>query len=215
MHNPIKKLFIFILLALVLVAPAWGQGKEEKEIRKMYEDYDKAVTLKNAEKALEYVTESSVGYFDFALMLAQNASREDLSRLGIMEKIEVLRIRQEYTAEQIAQETGRNLLAKHIEAGLTVREHLPVEDLGAIKVDGELATAEILADGKASGYLLQFQREDGVWKVDLVSLFSMSGSLLDMMLAAQSMTHDQYLQRLIPMTTGRQLKESDWQPVAR
>lgn len=210
-----KKHFFILLSGLMLAITAWGQSKEEKEIRKVYQAYDYAVKAKMAGDALAHVTESTLGYYDFALMKAQNSSREVLSQSGIMEKIEVLKIRQGYTPEQMGTVTGKEIFEQRVREGLSAREHLPFENLGSIKVDGELATAEILDKGKPSGYFLQFQREDGDWKVDLVSLFSVSASMLDMMLSAQSMTHDQYLQRLIPMTTGKQLTEADWQPAGR
>jgi hypothetical protein len=86
-------------------------------------------------------------------------------------------------------------------------------EIGEVKVEGNFANGQLVAYGEKSPLYFQFNKEAGIWKLDLTSLFPTSNAGLKKMLTSDGKTDNEFIFQTLEMLTGKKVADDIWKPL--
>src|SRR5688572_748402 len=105
-----KKIIALTLVLLLTGFSAIAQKKEEKAVRKAFEDYKTAILNDKGTEAVNYVDSRTLKYYGDIAELVRSADSAKIQTLTIFDKLMVLLIRVRATKEDILAFNGQSLL---------------------------------------------------------------------------------------------------------
>jgi hypothetical protein len=204
---------IFLLSISVLISPgAFSQKKEEKLVRKTFDQYKKAILNQDGEEALKYLDGNTLQYYSDVLGYVRNADSLQLSKLSILDKVMVLIIRHNTPRETLLSFDGRSLLKYAVDQGM-IGDNVNSAEIGEIIIEENFAKGEVLSNGKGSSIYFHFYKENDQWKIDLTSIFDLTNMAFGGIIAQSGLEENVYLMQLLELMTGRAPDETIWKPV--
>jgi hypothetical protein len=196
-----------------------GQAAPEQEapeaaagVRAAFAAYKSAATAGDGDGAAALVDRATLAYYGRALEQARTAPPDAVRALPPLDKLVVLSIRHRVAPERLAALDGRGLVALGVADGWIGREGTAHLELGAVSVNGDVATAPVRADGQPAPFAITFRREDGGWRVDLTSVHAATAQALDAALAQRGMDADRFIEAALAQATGRPVSPQIWDP---
>lgn len=162
-----------------------ADGPEQAEVRKLLEAYKAAIYANDGPAAAALASKRTLDYFDEARKLALYASRAELKEKPLFDQMMVLILRARLPVADVEASDGKTLFARGVSEGWTgaVARNF---DAGPIAIDGD--TAVIMSQPKPwlkgeqdKGF--RAYREDGHWKLDVISVASLAVVRMDAQLA--------------------------------
>lgn len=216
----LKKIIIWVFCFLFLSCSTEPSNKTENidllstenQVRQAYDHYKNKVIEGNGDEVLRCVSSNTIRYYSSLLQMANNADSLQLESADLLVKFSVLAIRHSLNWAMLRAMNGERLFKYAIENGLIGRETNKTE-IGAIKIMNENnAKAELIIKGKSTGIYTDFIKEQGVWKVDLISLLKANELGLKKMIQKQKMTENQSIMFILKHTFGSEPGPEVWQP---
>ena len=203
---------ILLLWFGVLLA---GCGADERSIHACFDAYKRAVLESDGESAVEQVTKGTIEYYANVLDLVFEASAEKTRALPLVDRITVLLIRARVEPERLRQMDGRQLFIYAIDHGMVGKSSVIRSDLGDVAISGDYAIGDALSAGKRSGIQWRFYREGGRWRMDVTSVMTAANIALLQVIRDSGEEENQFVQKLVAMTLGRDPGEDIWEPLSR
>jgi len=100
-----------------------------------------------------------------------------------------------------------------IDKGMIGKNSVMSLESGEVNIEGNFAQASIIANGQTAPQKFEFYKEEGVWKLDLTALFTMSIVAFQKMIEQSGMSEREFIFRTLESITGRQPSEKIWQPI--
>jgi hypothetical protein len=207
-----SRLIIFLSISVLCSLSAYGQKKEEKQIRNTFDEYKSAILSKNGEEASKHLDQNTLGYYGEVLDYVINADSIQLSKLSIFDKVMVLIIRHETPKEKIMSFDGRGLLVYAVDQGM-IGDNVKSTTIGEIIIEENFAKGEVLSNGKGGSVYFHFNKENDQWKLDLTSIFDLTNMAFGAMIAQSGQEENQYLMQLLEMMSGRAPDAEIWKPL--
>lgn len=161
--------FIMLLFCLFcFVGTIRAQSDNETAIRNTFRDFNEKIEAQKGQEAVQYLDSKTIAYYDKILENARTADSNKVSQLPLMNKMLVLALRNNLSRQEIDSFTGKSFFAYSIDHKTTNYG----KELGEIEIDGNQAKAKLPQMKTSDGFIV-LNKEDGIWKVDLTSFFSM------------------------------------------
>ena len=205
-----EKKLSFIFLFTITFNFCTAQQKEEKLVRKSFENYKSAILNDKGDEAVKYVDSKTIQYYSEILDKTKNADSTDVNSLGLMDKLMVFSIRHRATKDEIMTLDGKGLLVYAIKKGMVGKNSVANVSIGDVKIEGTFAKGQFIANGQKAPFYFHFHKEDDMWKIDLTSIFPIGTAAFRKMQEDSGQEENVYLLSLLEMLTGKQPGNEVW-----
>ena len=207
-----------LILAVVLLIPVLlpAQKTDADLVRETFANYKKAALAGNGTEAFRWVDNDTKEYYKQVLKSAIYSDSTSVQSMALIDRITVLSVRHILPeSDVIAQEGSDQFFAFMIDKGLIAKSNVIGMEIGEISVEGDKASGQMLAGGRALPVSFQFQKESGLSKLDLTSLFATSSAGLKMFISSNGWTENQFIFTSLETISGKPVGNSVWQPLKR
>ncbi len=197
-----------------MTVPAWADmGAADAFAR-----YVAALQARDGAAAAALVTAGSLVREEQLRDMALSAPPDMVAALPMTDRLAVLRLRHEFTAEELRPLAGTDLVRLAVEEEWTSPKPLAVLTVTGAAVDGATATLGVERAGEAVPVRLVLRQEEGAWRLDLVELARGSDAALAETLAFRAarakVPLDEVLRWVVEDSSGHLVDKDLWQPLA-
>jgi hypothetical protein len=212
-----RRAFLRAAAAMVLAVPA--HAEEDEAVRAAFARWRAVTAARDGAAAAELVTERSRAYLSQLQDMALAAPRSTIETLPPADLLMVLRLRHEFTADELRPLSGGELIRISVEEAWSSPKVLAPLTVGAVDLAGEIASLWVERAGEPVPIRLLFRREQGAWKLDLVALARGSDAALAETLvfraARARVPMEEVLRWAIEDTSGHLVDKDLWAPLER
>lgn len=183
---------------------------DEPAVRAAFEAYRAALLARDGDAALLHVSEAVFEYYGEVQRLALYATADEVRARPLPDQLYVLMLRTRIPTEQLRAMTPRELFAHGVVQGWIGEESTRTMQVGRIRVDGRLASAPVLEDKRPSPLHLQFVRQDGAWRWDMLGVIQLMDPLFRQLAEAGGATPEALLLRVVEGVAKRRLPPTVW-----
>ena len=151
--------------------PAVSTVADNDPVKQSFDKFRQALMNSDGRAAGQNVTRSTLDFYNKCRQAALTAYPQDLEKLMQAEVILIMQLRYLLEAAKMRAMDGLGVFSWGVESGLIDKDSLSDIELMSVDYNGAKATAEIGNAGGPGGGL-NFYREDGVWKLDLMRLLT-------------------------------------------
>ena len=185
------------LLVLLFAIACQTGASDEEQILMVYETYKQGVINSTGVSAASVLTPGSYDFYAKIRDHALYATKEELEIVSGLEFFTAIMIRGRIDAEELVQMSGEDIIALQIDRGWTSQGAVSGITLGEITVNGNRASSTIEGAQGAGPVEFEFEKVDGVWRLDLAAFSQEAGKALDaIFLQVQGSRADSVLQML-------------------
>ena len=159
------------------------------------------------------MTNATHDYYEEIRTLALTADRARLKQLTLTWQMGILGMRLRLTAKQLTSMTGRDLFVYAVDQGWIGKDTVANQDIGKITVTGDHAHAPSTVGGKTTPLKMQFIRQDGVWRLDMMHMMKFANTVMDQLREQTGVPEDEFLDRVVATVTGKRLTDATWEPL--
>ena len=203
---------IIALLFLVFCHFSIAQNKEELLVKKCFEHYKHSILEGQGENAIKFVDKKTINYYTKMLDKIKKADSLEVNSLGIIDKIMVLSIRHQASKKEIQSMNGGGLLVYAIQKGMVGKSSVQRNRIGEVKLNGDIAKGQIVSGEQITPVYFDFNKEKGVWKIDLTSVFSLGTIGFKQVLKKSGLKENVYLIQVLEQMTGKKPSTKIWNP---
>ena len=188
----------------------YAQKSEEILVRKTFDNNKASIINYKGSDAVKCVDSRTIRYYSEMLHITKYADSSSVNSLGLMDKLMVFSIRHRANKKDILSFNGKDLLIFAIKEGMVGKNSVAKNLVGDIVIDGTFAKGQLIADGQKTPFYFHFYKEEGTWKIDLTSLLPIGEVAFRNMQQSSGMRENQYLFKLLEMTTGKKPGSDIW-----
>lgn len=177
---------------------------EETLIRQVLEEYRSALLQGDGKTAIQLVDSKTIDWYDQVLAFALTLERDDLDRLDFTEKFIVLRLRHEFSLDQLEDLIGEEVLIIGIERGWISHssvESMELEDIEVHDLRGFVTFDEMIEP------IFVFVKEDGQWKFMLWKLAALGNVAFVQLVEESGLTEDEFIIGILEALSSFQVDE--------
>ena len=197
-----------------------GQGMpppdpEAARVLAVYSAYTTALGEHRVAAAAELVTPATLAFYADLRTLALHGGPAQVRALPYIQRSLVLGLRHRLTAERLSGMTPGEVLAFAAENEARFNDGVTP---GSPVVRGDAATVPLLNDGRPTVYIVDLERGDAGWRLDLLPFTAQTGCRIRRMIRRRGMgpdRDDEMILRVLERTTGRAPSPDIWQPLVR
>lgn len=205
--------FIPFILLLFCAAPSFAQPGVNESVARAFNDYKNAILNDKAEEALKAVDSRTKKYYTDLLHDVKLADSLRIDSLPLIDKITILRIRSAASKPEIESMQGTDAFLFAIKNGMVGKSSVANNELGEIIMEEIFAKGQLVAAGQKTDYYFHFYKEEGQWKMDITSLFSIANMAFEQMVKESGEEENKYLVSLLEMLSDKSISADIWKPV--
>jgi hypothetical protein len=213
MKNEALKRILTPIVSLCLTLFVSAQPGEQDPVRKAFDSYKAAILNDKGADAVNLVDSKTIKYYGEVLDWVKNADSAKVETLSLLNKLMVFTVRHRAPKEDILSFDGKSLLKFAIESGMVGKNSVANTSIGDVTIDGNFAKGQFVANGVKAPFNVQFNKEEGQWKIDLTSLFAVSTAAFEKIAADSGKNENDFLFDLLEMVSGTKPGQEIWQPV--
>ena len=211
------------LVALMLCAASvlWGgclqkteRAVANDEIHAAFRRFKDAVVAGDGESAARELSAETIAYYRRLRGIALHAAPDELRRIPIEMRLEVLTLRGRVSAKELQQLEGPELAVLFINRGWVNRDMIGQIDLNNVIHTPRGAEARYSDDRGPSRNRLAFRREQVGWKFDLSATQPLQRKILLGAKFSRGVSEDELLAELLRETLPSSDIDDLWQPLA-
>lgn len=208
-----KNIKFALLLLAMLTTISYAKNDDQKLVQKSFELYKAALQEENGEEAIKYLDKTTIDYYTKMLDLTKNADSLTIEKQTILDKLMIFSMRHRVPKEEILNFDGKSCLVYSIKTGM-IGKNLAASSIGKVQVKkGTSAEGQLLIYGEKTPFKFLFNKEDGVWKIDLTSFFQVSNKQFQKMADESGKSTNDYLFSLLEMLTQKKPDSGIWEKV--
>ncbi|TAE51723.1 MAG: hypothetical protein EAZ89_09710 [Bacteroidetes bacterium] len=208
-----EKRFTILFAALLLCVVCFAQPKEEKAVRKSFEQYKKALLDENGAKAALWVDRQTIGYYQQVLLWVKEADSAQTDALPLLDKLMVFSVRHRTPHEDILSFDAKALFAYAVEKGMVGKGSVAGNSLGTLRIQNDQAEGQLISQGNPTSFYFTFHKEEGRWKLNLTRIFPLAEPALRQSVTDSEMEENAYFFYILELLTGEKPGPDIWQPV--
>lgn len=207
--------FFKVLLFAFLIFSCSARSEQEIAVQRMFEDYQSALLSQDEDVAANLVSSKTINYYSSMLENARNSTKEEIKSFSFLDMMVVIRIRAEFSAEEINNMTGMSLLQHGIEQGWIDKESTSKFKVTKVTIKDEYAAINFKSGTQNVPFAFDAYKENEIWKLDLTSVFPYVNIALEKQISDAEMTREQMLDLILKgLGYGEGLQESFWKPIS-
>jgi len=208
-----KKLTGALILFLAFTLHVSAQGNEETLVKKAFNGYKTSILNDKGEEAVSYVDSRTIKYYSEILELVKHADSLKVENSSVLDKLMIFSIRHRTAKEDILSFDGKSLLIYAIKSGMVGKNSVADISIDDITVNDDFAKGQLVSKEQKLPFYFNFYKEEGRWKINLTSLFTISTSAIKKMADDSGMNQNEYLFTLLEITTGKKPGSEIWKPI--
>lgn len=205
--------FCALLSSLSACSQKGLTGLEKDAVRECFRGFQQALARNDVAAAAAVLSDRTCEHYSQLRDAALTSDREQLSRLPLASRFEVLQLRNRMTADELRPLDGQTLAAHYIAQGWINAAFISRISLGNVILKTDGAEAVIADDGVVTGSRLTFHREDGGWKFNLAGARFLTQKMLERQMDEHGLSSDAVLRQALAEELQRPF-ESLWEPLA-
>jgi hypothetical protein len=199
-------------LGVALAAPpAARAGDDAAEVKAVFNAYQAALVKRDGPAAAAAVDRGTIDYYQRMRDLAVAGPADVVKKLVLLDKLMVVRMRHQIPRARLKAMDGKAALAHGVTQGW-VGDNVARTEAGAVEVTGARASVTFVVDGKPTPVKLGLWRENEGWRVDLVSLFRLSGAALRQQQEESGKSEDDFVLTLVGRLAKKRVPATIWNP---
>lgn len=208
-----KKTSIVFILFFFIALSSFGQVNNEALIKQTFNNYKNAILNDKGDEALAFVDSRTIQYYSDVLTLVKEADSVKVDSLSLLDKLMVFAIRHRTSREDILSFDGKKLLAYAIKSGMVGKSSVADISIGEVKIEMDMAKGQLVLNGLAAPFYFHFYKEDGQWKLDLTSIFTVSTFAFRKEVEDSGLGENEFLFSILHMLTGKKPGNEIWKAV--
>ena len=204
---------LFILISCGGETPEPVQKPDGELVKETFAAYKQATLAKDAQGVVNVADRNTFDYYDQVFFFAMEADSAQVRAFELFDQLMVLGIRQSIPKDEIESMNARELFKYAIEVGMIGEGEVETLDIGDVEVIGQSARGRLIVEGAAQRLFFNFNKEDGVWKMDLTSLFPVARIGVANRLQRSEQTEDEFINATIEQQTGQKPGPDIWKPM--
>lgn len=159
---------LILAIALTLGFPAAANAASEATaVRQSFHGLKTALLQNRGADAVGLISQSTLALSEKARDLALYATKAELESQPTAMLAAALSLRSSIAPQDLQRMPARDLVAYVVDTDLTRDGPVAAIDIGGVRVERETAIADVVSNRPFPVSQLQFNREQGVWKLDL------------------------------------------------
>lgn len=185
-----------------------AQRDDETAVCAAFAAYRKALVDRNAPAALALVPDSTIEYYDSLAKVAGTGGPEEIGARSMIDRITIAQLRIQYSTADLATMDGQQLFCANVETGRMGSSPPTDAELGTVRIAGDRAYLQIVADGTPTPVNFEFVYVDGAWLLDVVALHEVVNSVMDDGARQTGRSENELIFNAVESVTGKQIDES-------
>jgi len=206
--------FCFIVIAASAIFSTGARASEEQKLAAAFEAYRSAALERRGEDAADQVTKGTIAYYQSSRDDALTLSRAALEQRSVIDQVLILSLRHYLSAAELRAMDGRGLFVWAVDEGLVGEEGLRKIRLTGYSIRGREGTGVVTINGQRTPFSFRFEREDGKWRLDLLSVMLLASKVMDMY-ADKYGDRKKFIEDMLSLSSGRQTRADIWLPSVR
>ena len=205
------KKFLFVLISCFLVFSLFAD-----EVHESFELYTEAILAGDGEMAVQYLNQASINYYDDMLKDALYLKESEFEERTILDKLMILRLRMNFSAKELKNMNGRELIVYSIQKGWIGKSSVVNIELSEeTKIKGDWATIEVLQNGQGSDLNFIFQKENDIWKLDINEIFKITNMTLAYFVQQSDYTEKEFIEMVLESADNKKVQKSHYKPMLK
>jgi len=201
-----------LLLALALSMVAASQA-DSQSVKLGFSNYKQALLAKDGARAASAVSANSLSYYGRMRTLALSGTKPQVQARDGTEQILILGLRVRAPSAILKSGSPADLIAYAVDEGMISPGTVARTELGQVTIEGDLAEAELVLDGKpVSGGVFRFHHEGTSWKFDLEHASMLARGLFRALAEKRGVSEEALILDLLSRASGRPIGEEVWTP---
>jgi hypothetical protein len=207
------KQILNLAFLFILAKASYAQKEEQVLVKKAFDSYKSSILNDKGEEAVKYVDSRTFKYYDQVLDLVKHADSTEVANLSLLDKLMVLSIRHRTSREDILSFDGKGLLIYAIESGMVGKNSVANNSIGKTVVDDNFAKGQLIVNGKEAPLHFHFYKEEGEWKIDLTSIFSITNLGLKKMVEDSAQSDNDFILNILETLPGEKPGSAIWEKI--
>jgi len=166
----------------------WGR-------RPLFENYRLALLNADGKTAAEIVCSQTTGWYERAGKDALSLAESALRQTDIMRKFSILRMRLEFTTDQLERMDGKKLFSHAVDKGWIGSAMVRNIQLHRIEIQGNQAEGYVKNSPNTPAFHFIKEKANGnsQWKLSLVKSFPLARKVFERIISSSGMEEDQWI----------------------
>lgn len=204
-----------LILPLVLCIAGCSQNSELPSVKQAFEGYKSAILNDDGGAAYKLVDDNTRDWYDTTLDRVLTWNRNQIMKLGILDKMQVILIRHRIPKDELLQMTPEDLFKYAVNNGWVGKNSVYGLEVGKIEIQGSFATGVVRSNGQDSPLKFHFYNENGSWRIDLTEMTKWGEALFIRQIEESEASELDYLFRITQVVSGKPVQESIWTPLKK
>lgn len=200
-----------LLPAIALLTTGTIAQSGKKGVIACFERYQQAILTDRGADAADEVDSRTIAYYDKVLTLVHTADSTATDDLPLMDKLFVLLMRAEASAEELARmKDGRGVFIYAVQNGMVSKGSVAGASVKDVTLKGDFATSILVVNGNEAPFGFDFYLENGAWRIDLTSIFMIASLGFQQAIDNSGMGTNEFLVMTIKTAIGKDPGNSIW-----
>lgn len=187
-----------------------GQKTDSELITEVYAKYQIGISEKNVEKMIPCISQETITYYNNIVEMAKFSDSVHISTQTPIDKTLILYLRHTMTSDLLAKYTGKEFMYFTLSKGIHVEDELPKTKLSEIKVNGNEAIAQFSVNGMNTEEKIKFRKENGIWKIDVSSTYSLAANdLFKQHIMQSGLSENEFIKYMVLNMAGSEIEMDD------
>ena len=194
--------------------PSTDESVDQQAVRQIFSAYKYALLNDLGPEAADLVSEKTLRHYDQLRQLALAGDANELKELPSFNRLVVLAIRHNVAAPTLRKMQGKDIFAYGVKNQWVAKDSVAPFELGNINIYGNYAGGNISFSDNTTSSQLEFRKENGVWRLNLMPLLERVGRERSAQLNSYQ-DENKAIVGIIEQMSGRKVDAGIWTPPGR
>ena len=187
---------------------------DQQASRQTFTAYKYALLNNLGNDAAGLISERTTQHYAHLRSLALAGTISEVNALSAYNKLVVLNMRHTLSHKLLMQMSAKDIFAYGVAQEWISKESVAPYDIGDITVYGDYASAALLNGEKDTGSLLEFLKEDDVWRINLLPILKKTSQRFTAQISGKNIEDEnRIILNIIESMSGKKTADSIWEPV--
>ena len=194
--------------------PSVEESVDQQAVRQIFSAYKYALLNDLGPEAADLVSEKTLRHYDQLRQLALAGDANELKELPSFNRLVVLAIRHNVSAPALRKMHGKDIFSYGVKNQWVAKDSVAPFELGNINIYGNYAGGDISFSGSTTSSQLEFRKENGVWRLNLMPLLERVSRERSAQLNSNQ-DENKAILGIIEQMSGRKVDAGIWTPPGR
>lgn len=187
---------------------------DQQAVRQIFGAYKYALLNDLGNEAADLISEKTLRHYDQLRQYALAADANELKELPSFNRLVVLAIRHNVSAVTLRKMQGKDIFSYGVKNQWVAKDSVAPYELGSINIYGNYAGGELSIGGSSANSQLEFRKENGVWRLNLMPLLERVSRDRSAQLNSYQ-DENKAILGIIEQMSGRKVDANIWTPPGR